>query len=59
MREPLKDQIAMLVVKNLLTKRIRYWVLIHEGVTQIRDHEIVPEVPFTVVLERAGKEMRG
>lgn len=43
---------------KLLPRRLRYGVLIHEGVRQIRHDEEVPAVPFTEVLKRTGEEMR-
>lgn len=39
--------------------RLRCWVLITEGVRNIGGSETVPDVPFTVVLNRAGKNLRG
>lgn len=40
-------------------RRLAYWVLIAEGVRHIQDNEIVPEVPFTTVLNRSGRRARG
>ena len=45
-----------------LPARLRYWALIHEGARHCggpaHPTEEVPAVPFTVVLERAGKALR-
>lgn len=38
-----------------LPERLRFYVLIDAGVKCMRPNETVPEVPFTVVLERFGK----
>lgn len=40
---------------RFLPRRLRYGVLIVEGVRQIRPNEVVPEVPFMDVLARAGE----
>lgn len=41
-----------------LPRRLAYWSLIDTGVRHMRSDETVPEVPFTVILERAGKDAR-
>lgn len=41
-----------------LPKRLAYWSLIAAGVQHIKLDEEVPAVPFTVVLERAGRSLR-
>lgn len=40
-----------------LPDRVCYWVLIRMGVKYIRSNEIVPEVGFIEVLERASRGM--
>jgi hypothetical protein len=40
-----------------LPKRLAYWSLIATGVRHIEGDEEVPAVPFTVILERAGKAL--
>lgn len=42
-------------VAQRLPQRLRYWALIVEGVDHIHADEVVPDVGFTVVLERSGK----
>lgn len=39
-----------------LPRRLAYWSLIDSGVRHMEADEVVPEVPFTVILERAGVE---
>lgn len=53
-REPVSRWIAY-----HLPKKICYWVLIRVGADHktIMDHEEVPAVPFTVVLERFGRQV--
>lgn len=41
-----------------LPRRLAYWSLIDTGVRHIRSNEVVPEVEFTTILERAGKALR-
>lgn len=43
---------------RLLPKRLRYGVLICEGVRAIRSDEVVPEVTFLDVLQRVEKGTR-
>jgi hypothetical protein len=43
----------------LVPRRLRYWCLIAAGVEHIRGNEVVPDVPFTEVLSREGKMLRG
>jgi hypothetical protein len=40
-----------------LPRRLAYWSLIDSGVRYTEPHEVVLDVPFTVVLERAGKDV--
>lgn len=40
---------------TLIPARVRYWVLVHEGVRHIRGHEVVPTVSFTDILHRSGR----
>lgn len=46
-------------VAKHMPQSLRYWVLIREGSKHIggsaHPHEVIPEVPFTVVLERCSK----
>lgn len=42
-----------LLVK-IMPQRLKYWVLIDQGVKHIHTNEIVPEVEFTKVLKRSG-----
>lgn len=44
-------------IARRLPRRLRYWVLITAGVGTILDHEEVPAVPYTVVLQRFGDEL--
>lgn len=41
-------------VARVLPRRLRYWVLIDMGAAHIHGNEIVPDVPFMTVLERAS-----
>lgn len=41
-----------------LPRRLAYWSFIDTGVRHIGPSEEVPAVPFTVILERAGKALR-
>ncbi len=43
------------LVAKFIPKRIRYWVLIREGSRLMRSNEVVPDVTFCAVLERAGR----
>lgn len=49
-----KDDPAKLIARHL-PERVRFFVLINAGLGAMRDTEIVPEVPFTTVLQRFGK----
>lgn len=40
-----------------LPKRIAYWSYIHTGVRHMEANEVVPEVRYTEILERAGKSL--
>jgi len=42
-----------LLVK-IMPRRLKYWVLIDQGVKFIHTNEVVPDVPFTQVLQRSG-----
>ena len=48
----------MLRLADLVPKRLAYWIFISIGARHMRN-DIVPEVPFTVVLERLHQEIRG
>ncbi len=41
-------------VVKIMPKRLKYWVLIDQGVKHIHTNEIVPNVRFTQVLQRSG-----
>lgn len=43
---------------RFLPQRLRYGVVLHEGVRHIQSGEIVPEVGFTEILKRSGEAMR-
>jgi hypothetical protein len=42
---------------RFLPQRLRYGVLIVEGVRHIANDEVVPEVPFMAILERSGADV--
>lgn len=46
---------AMRGIAHHLPRRLAYWSLIDSGVRHIRGDEVVPDVTFLDVLERAGK----
>ena len=46
---------AIAAIAHRVPKRLAYWVLIDQGVRHIRSDETVPDVPFTVILDRAGR----
>lgn len=43
-----------LVVKRM-PQSLRYWVLVDQGSKHIAGNEVVPDVPFMVILERSSK----
>lgn len=49
---------AMRGIAHRLPRRLAYWSFVDTGVRQIAGNEIVPEVPYTTLLERAGKALR-
>jgi len=40
-----------------LPRQLAYWSLIDSGVRHIESDEVVPDVPFMVILERSGREV--
>jgi len=44
-------------VAHRLPRRLAYWSFIDTGVRHMHADEVVPEVPYMVILERAGKGM--
>lgn len=42
------------ILVKIMPKSLKYWVLIDQGVKFIHSDEIVPNVPFTKVLQRSG-----
>lgn len=48
---------AMRAIAHRLPRRLAYWSLIDSGVRHMRSDEVVPDVTFMDVLERAGKEV--
>ncbi len=49
---------AMFHVPKILPRRLRYWVLMYEGVGNMRPDEEVPAVPYLTVLQRVGERVR-
>lgn len=41
-------------VAHHLPRRLAYWSFIDSGVRHIASNEVVPEVPYTVLLKRLG-----
>lgn len=47
---------ALLIhLAHRLPRRLAYWSFIDTGVRHIRPDEVVPDVTFTALLERAGR----
>jgi hypothetical protein len=44
-------------VAHRLPRRLAYWSLIDSGVRHMEPSEVVPEVTFMTVLERAGRQV--
>lgn len=40
-----------------LPRRLAYWSFIDTGVRHVRPSEVVPEVPYMDLLERAGRDL--
>lgn len=57
MRERLTrtGEAAWRTAAHRLPRRLAYWSLVDSGVRHMHSNEVIPEVPFTVVLERAGR----
>lgn len=49
---------VMLKLADLVPKRLAYWVFIRTGGRHMRN-DVVPEVPYTVILERLHDEVYG
>jgi hypothetical protein len=44
------------LIADRLPPSVVYWTVIRAGVEAIRSDEVVPEVPFTTVLQRVQRE---
>lgn len=45
-------------IAHRLPRRLAYWSLIDSGVRHMGGNEVIPEVPFMDVLQRAGDALR-
>lgn len=50
-------ELLIMQTAHHLPRRLAYWSLIDSGVRYMESNEVVPEVPFTLVLERAGRDL--
>lgn len=48
----------MIRLADMVPKRLAYWVLIRVGGRHMKN-DVVPDVPYTVILERFYKEIHG
>ena len=49
-------ELAIRWLAHRLPRRLAYWSFIDAGAWYIRTNEIVPEVAYTVILERFGRD---
>jgi hypothetical protein len=45
------------LIAQALPESVVYWTLIRAGSKNMLPHEVVPEVPFTTILQRVGREL--
>ena len=48
-------EVAIQKIAHHLPRRIAYWSLIDTGVRHIKSNEVVPDVRFTTILDRAER----
>lgn len=52
-------EVALIAIAHRLPRALAYRSFIDTGVRHLRDDEVVPEVRFTEILERFGREREG